>query len=674
MKKPFLLALTLTALAGTSYSQKIKAIDVTYLDTTVSPGDDFFMYANGGWLKKNPIPPTETGYGSFNELKDRNQVILHNILIEAAADKAAVKGSNKQKIGDFFATAMDSARLNKEGIKPLQPYLKNIDAIKNIADLQKEIARLHVYGIRAFWGFGVQNDLKNSTTMAGYLVQSGLGLPDRDYYTKEDADSKKIQELYKGHVKNMLVLAGETADKAQAMAERIYKIEKSLAEASMTRVEQRDFHSQYNKMGLSKVTELTPSINWKHYVTDVHASTLDTLIVGQIKFMQRTEEILKSTAMSDIKEYMKWKLISAAADYMSDAFVQESFNFNGKVLQGQQEIKPRWKRALQETDNYLGEALGQLYVEKAFSPEAKKKVNEMVDNLFLAYKEHINKNDWMSEDTKKQALHKLSTINRKLGYPDKWRDYSSLTIDRSSYIENVVRGSEFEHKRQMAKLGKPIDRTEWGMTPPTINAYYNPVMNEIVFPAGIMQPPFFNPDADDAVNYGSMGAVIGHELTHAFDDQGAQFDAEGNLKNWWTKEDLDKFQGRTKVIEDQFSKIEALPGVNINGALTLGENIADLGGLSIAYTGFRLSLKGKAEPAKIDGFTADQRFFLGFAQVWRGSLRDEFMKQMIMTNPHSPNKYRVLGTLPNMPEFYQAFGLKESSKMYRPAGQRAKVW
>lgn len=673
MKKPILLALALASMAGSTYAQKIKAIDVTYLDTTVNPGDDFFMYANGGWLKKNPIPPTETGYGSFNELKDRNQLLLHNILIDAASDKSATKGSNKQKIGDFFASAMDSAKLNREGVKPLAPYLKKIEGIKTTADLQKVLAELHVYGVRAFWGFGVQQDLKNSSVMAGYIMQSGLGLPDRDYYTKDDAETRQLQDMYKEHIKNMLVLAGDPTDKAKATAEKIYSLEKSLAEVSMTRVEQRDFHSQYNKMGLSKVSELTPSINWKTYLTDVHAASLDTLIVGQIKFMKKTEEILKNTPVTELKDYLRWKLLSAAADYLSDAFVNESFNFNGRVLQGQQQIKPRWKRALQETDNYLGEALGQLYVEKAFSPEAKRKVNEMVDNLFLAYKEHINKNEWMSEVTKKQALHKLSTINRKLGYPDKWRDYSALNIDRSSYLENVLRGSEFEHKRQMAKLGKPIDKTEWGMTPPTINAYYNPVMNEIVFPAGIMQPPFFNPDADDAVNYGSMGAVIGHELTHAFDDQGAQFDAEGNLKNWWTKEDLEKFQGRTKMIEDQFNKIEALPGVNINGALTLGENIADLGGLSIAFTAFRLSLKGK-EPAKIDGFTANQRFFLGFAQVWRGSLRDEFMKQMVMTNPHSPNKYRVLGTLPNMPEFYDAFGIRESSKMYRPEPQRAKVW
>lgn len=678
MRTSLFLTLSLSAITFAGYSQHnhphYKGVDKSCMDTTVRPGDDFFKFANGGWLQRNPIPETETSWGSFNELKDRNQAILLGILTDAASDKAAAKGSNRQKIGDFYASAMDSVKLNKEGVSSLKPEFDRINSIKNIADLQKVVAHLHVYGVRALWGFGIQQDMKNSTVMAGYLVQSGLGMPDRDYYTKTDEQSKTVQEKYKIHLAKMFELAGDPAATAKQNADKVYEIEKQFAEASMTRVEQRDMQAQYNKMPIAKVKELTPSIDWKAYLADSYASQLDTLIVAQIKFMQRTEELLKKVTIADWKTYLRWQLLNYSASYLSDAFVEQNFDFFGRTLQGQKKIKPRWKRSLQETDMFLGEALGQLYVERAFSPESKRKVNEMVDNLFLAFEDHINKADWMSSETKKQAIIKLKAIDRKLGYPDKWRDYSALSIDRSSFIANVMRACEFEHKRQVNKIGKPIDRTEWGMSPPTINAYYNPAMNEIVFPAGIMQPPFFNPEADDAVNYGSMGAVIGHELTHAFDDQGSQFDAQGNLKNWWTKEDLEKFQQRTKVVEEQFNKFEALPGVFVNGALTLGENIADLGGLSVAYTAYQKSLKGKPAPGKIDGLTTDERFFLGFAAVWRGALRDQFMQQMIMTNPHSPNMYRVIGTLPNMPEFYRTFNVKEGDRMYRPEAERAKIW
>jgi putative endopeptidase len=663
----------LTSMYGVSiYKQSGKGLDPTNFDTSIKPGDDFYQYANGNWLRQNQIPSTESAWGSFNELHEKNNQILRGIMEEAA--KGTAKESYKKKIGDFYFTAMDSVTLNKNGAKPLAEEFALIDNIKDTKQMLSVISHENVYGIRPLFSFFVYQDMKISTQMAAYIGQGGLGMPDRDYYTNEDEESKQLQQEYLKHISKMFVLLGDAPAKADKNAQSIMRIETALAKASMTRVEQRDMEAQYNKKTIAEVQAITPSIDWNKFLAEVSVKGMNEIIVAQPKFFAEVENQLKTTSIEDWKTYLKWNVVNSMADVLSDNFVKQNFEFYGKTLSGTPEMKPRWKRALGATDAALGDAVGQAFVEKTFSPESKKKINDMVDNLTYAFQERIKSLDWMTPATKEQAQKKLSTIIRKLGYPDKWKDYSTLEITRESYAKNYMRANEYEWKRMVNKIGKPVDKTEWGMSAPTINAYYNPSINEIVFPAGIMQPPFFTPDADDAINYASIGAVIGHELTHGFDDQGAMFDAEGNMKNWWSAEDMQKFQTKTKMVEEQFSSYEPLTGVKVNGKLTLGENIADLGGLNMAYQAYKHSLKGKPEPPKIDGFTGEQRFFLGWATIWRWNARDEYMKQMVMTNPHSPGKFRVNGPLSNMPEFYAAFDIKEGDKMYKPAEQRAKIW
>jgi len=655
-------------------SSKGHGINLANFDTTVNPRNDFYHYVDGNWIKNNPVPASEGRWTAFNELDEKKLSNLKEILEAAAKDTTAKAGSNKQKIGDYYSTGMDSVKLQQDGITPLNEEFAAIAAIKNTNDLIKVIAHEHYIGIGPLFGYYVTQDQKISTQYISYLSQGGLGLPDRDYYLKEDEDSKKLRAEYEKHLQNMFGLLTDKPEESAKESKTILNIETSLAKASMTRVQLRDPEIQYNKKTLAQVKELCPSVDWDTYLGSMNVSDIKEIIVTQPEFLKEVNNLLKKTSIDDWKIYLRWHLINGTAGKLSDSFVNEHFHFYGTVLNGVKELRPRWKRCLESTDGAMGEALGQLYVEKYFSAESKKKVNEMVDNLIAAYKERLNTRDWMSAETKKQAVEKLDKIMKKLAYPDKWRDYSSLEIKKDSYVQNFLRANAFESKRVINKLNEPVDRTEWGMSPQTINAYYNPSLNEIVFPAGIMQPPFFDAEADDAVNYGAIGAVIGHEITHGFDDEGSQYDADGNLKNWWTAEDKAKFKEKTQRVVKQFNNYVPVDSVHINGELTLGENIADLGGLTIAYYAYKKSLEGKPQPEKIDGFTGEQRFFIAWTQGWRTNNRPEALKEQIKTNPHSPGQYRVIGPLSNLKEFYEAFNVKEGDAMYRPDSERAEIW
>jgi len=672
-------AITLASCGGDARKEegtavKNSGIDVSNIDSTVKPTDDFYQFVNGRWMKNNPIPETESRWGSFNELEKTNKEKLRLILESAAANKEAKAGSNEQKIGDFYAVAMDSVKLNKDGVEPLKDEFAYIESIKTTDDLTKAIGHFHTIGIGAMFGGYVGQDPKISTEYITQLMQGGLSLPDRDYYTNTDERTLGIQKAFIAHVAKMFELLGDKAEDAAKEAQTVFNIEKELAKASMTKVEMRDPSKQYNKKTFKELSDLTPNFKWDLYFTESGLKDVSTVIVGQPEFFKAMNAAVKSVPVNDWKTYLRWGMIDGAASKLSDNFVNEHFNFYGTTLMGIPALKPRWKRSLEAVDASLGDALGQLFVEKYFTETSKKRVAEMVSNLIAAYRVRIESRDWMDADTKKAANLKLDKIMQKIGYPDKWKDYSTLDIKRDSYVQNFFRANEYASKEMTAKLGKPVDRTEWGMTPPTINAYYNPSLNEIVFPAGIMQPIFFNPDADDAVNYGIMGAIIGHELTHGFDDEGSQFDADGNLKNWWSDKDKANFKAKTDMLVKQFNDYVAIDDMHVNGELTLGENIADLGGLTISYYALQKSLEGKPAPEKIDGYTAEQRFFLAWAQGWRGNMRPEFLKNLVQTNPHAPGNFRGNGPLTNMQEFYDAFGVKEGDKMYRPKAERAEIW
>ena len=658
----------------TDSSSNIPVIDTANFDHSVKASDDFYQYVNGKWLKKNPVPASEARWDNFSFIHNQNLQNLR-LLLEDAAQHADASNLIKQKVGDFYAMAMDSVKLNKDGISPLNEELNRINSFSDKKSFASLLAHLHQIGVRTFFEFSVGADSKASTENIVSLGQANLGLPDKDYFINPDPSLETIRQQYKLHLKNMFVLMGEQPEKAVEIGNNIFEFEKELAKNSMNRVQLRNIESQYNKKTLNEFVTTCSNFDWMTYFKTIGIeSKIQHLIVAQPVYFNGLNDLTLSTKPETIKNYLRWCLICSFADKLSDNFGSENFSFYGTALNGSPKQKPRWKRAVQQTDGDLSDLLGQLYVEKYFSAEAKQKVNAMVDNLIAAYKDRIQTRDWMSAETKKQANHKLSTIMRKLGYPDKWRDCSKLEVKRDAYVLNCCRANTFEFNYMVDKLGKPVDKTEWGMTPPTVNAYYNPSYNEIVFPAGIMQIPFFNANADDAVNYGAMGAIIGHELTHGFDDQGCQYDADGNLKNWWTKEDSLHFNEKTNKIVNQFNHFAALDTFHINGNLTLGENIADLGGLTIAYYAYKKSLEGKPLPEKIDGFTGEQRFFISWAQGWRGNLRPEYLKQLIKTNPHSPNKARVICPLSNMKEFYDAFEVKEGDKMYMAEKDRTVIW
>ncbi|HEV2175868.1 MAG TPA: M13 family metallopeptidase [Terriglobia bacterium] len=663
-----------SAASGAPAGAPAPDVDPKAMDKTCKPCQDLFKYADGNWLKNNPIPPDYPTWGRFSELAERNRKHLREILEAAAKNTAAAPGSNEQKIGDFYSSCMDEQKVEAEGAKPLAPEFARIEKITTVPELEAEVARLHGYGVGALFNFGSTQDEKNSTEVIGGAGQGGLGLLDRDYYTKTDDKSKQIRGEYLAHVSKMFELLGDGDATAQAEAKTVMDIETKLAEASMTRVERRDPDKTYHKMDRAQLKTLTPNFSWGSYFRDIGYPEISTVDVGQPDFFKEVNGALTSVPLADWKTYLRWHLVHSAAPALSSKFVDENFNFYGKTLQGTKQNLPRWKRCVASTDRELGFALGQVYVQKYFPPQAKARAQQMVQNLIAALGDDIKTLPWMSEATRKQALAKLAAFTPKIGYPDKWRDYSAYRVTRGPYVENVLAGDLFEFHRDLNKIGKPVDRTEWGMTPPTVNAYYNPLKNEIVFPAGILQPPFFDAKADDAVNYGGMGAVIGHEMTHGFDDQGRKFDAHGNLKNWWTPEDLKNYTARAACVEKQFDGYEVQPGIHENGKLVLGESIADLGGLTIAYKAFEKSLAGKPRPPLIDSLTPEQRFFVSYAQIWAANDRPEFERLMVNLNPHPLDRFRAIAAPSNMPAFEKAFDCHAGDPMVRAENERCQIW
>jgi putative endopeptidase len=643
--------------------------------TTCKACEDFYQYANGGWIAKNEIPPAFSTWGITSPLREKNVATLHEILEDAAKNTAAVKGSNEQKIGDFYATCVDEAKIEAAGATPLTPELAAINKMKSTRDLPAMLAHLHSIGVPALFGFGSGQDFKKSDSVIAITGQGGLGLPDRDFYLKEDPKSKSTRDAYVTHMTNMFKLLGDDADKATAEAQTAMKIETQLAQVSLDRVSRRDASKQYHKMSPADLKNVMANFDWDTYIKKMDAPKFTEINVAHPDFFKGVDQMLTSVPIEDWKTYLRWHLVHDAADALSKPFVNENFNFYGTTLNGTKELLPRWRRCVVATDQNLGEALGEVYVKKAFPPEAKARMKELVNNLIVALREDIPTLDWMSDPTRQAAIAKLNAFGVKIGYPDKWRDYSTLKIDRTSFIDNLLRSSQFARRRNLQKIGRPVDRTEWGMTPPTINAYNNSLMNEIVFPAGILQPPYFDLSADDALNYGAIGAVIGHEMSHGFDDQGRKFDLHGNLTDWWTEADAKNYIERATCVEKQFSsfRVEEV-GLNQNGKLVLGESIGDLGGLKIAWLAFQKSMEGKPRPADIDGFTPEQRFFLGWAQVWGRKQTPEAMRQQILTDPHPLGRFRVNGPLSNMPQFAEAFHCKLGDAMVRPPDQRCQVW
>jgi putative endopeptidase len=670
------------AAPATAENKNPPPIDPKNMDTSVKASDDFYLYANGTWIKNNPVPPEFSRWAAFTELGEKNNEALHQIAEKVAGGAAKDSGKSKiakaemadaQKVGDFYASGMDEKAVDAARAKPLDEEFKRIDAMKDRKDVLKEVGHLHSMGIFPFFFFISGQDDKNSTMVIAQAYQGGLGMPDRDYYTKDDDASKKLQTQYVEHVTKMLTLAGDA--QATDHAAKIMALETSLAKPARTRVELRDPQKNYNKMKQAEMQALMPDFTLAEYFKELKLAAPGDVNVGQPDFFKAFGDIFKNVPIDDCKTYLRWHVLHSMAPTLSNDFVNENFRFFEATLRGTKQIKPRWKRVIAKTDEELGESLGKLYVAEHFPPEAKARALEMVNNLREALADRIKTLDWMDEPTKQEALKKLAAFTVKIGYPDKWRDYSLLKIDRTSYAQNIMRGDMFETDRQLKKIGKPVDRTEWGMSPPTVNAYYNPNLNEIVFPAGILQPPFFDPKADDAVNYGGMGAVIGHEMTHGFDDQGRQYDATGNLRDWWSPESAKNYTERSKAIVAQYAAYEALPGLHLNGELTQGENIADIGGVKLAYMALQKALAKKGgTPEKIDGFTPQQRFFLSFAQVWRNNQREEDLKLQVATNPHSPGRFRAIGPLSNLVEFQKAFEIPDGSPMVRAADQRVNVW
>ena len=684
MKKRFLLLLPVlgAALAGCP-ANSLKTANSTdgqpdilhaALDTTVAPGDDFFAYANGTWLKNNPIPASESNMGIGKKVQDEVYARLRQTSIEAADAKAAA-GSNQQKIGDFWAVAIDSVKADKLGTAPLKAELDRIAAMQSVADVPGVVAHEMRLGVRALIGPGVYQDAKKSDQMALYLNQGGLGLPNRDYYFNTDSRTKNIRAEYLKHVANTFQLLGQDAATAQANAASVMALETTLAKSSRKLEALRDPYANYHKMSLTQLDKLTPGLSWKTWLGQMGISTLDSAIVGQPEFYQTAGQLLKTKPLDDWKAYLSWQLARTFSPTLSSGFVNENFHFYGTVLRGAKALRPRWKRVLDMQEDALGDALGQLFVKEYFKPEAKARYDTLVKNVVASFAEHIQKVDWMSAPTKVVALDKLHKITPKVGYPDKWKDYSALTIDRTSLAANVMRANEWQYNYELNKLGKPVDRTEWNMTPQTYNAYYNPSNNEIVLPAAAFAVPgLLDADADDALVYGYAGAsTIGHELTHGFDDEGSQFDAKGNLHEWWSKDDRKRFNERVNGIVKQFNGYTLLDSLHINGKATAGENIADLGGIVIGLDAFKKTKQYK-EGKKINGLTPTQRYFLGYALGWQMHVRDESLASQLLTDVHSPAQYRVNGPMADVPAFYEAFGIKPGQKLYRPDSTRVVIW
>jgi len=646
--------------------------ELTSIDRSVSPCSDFYQYATGGWQKKNPLPATYARFGRFEEVADRNRERLRDILETSAKATDTQPGSATQKIGDFWASCMDETALEAQGANPIRPSLDRIAAIRNKADVVAEIHRLQQMGIAPLFRFSAQNDFKDSRMVIAAVSQGGLGLPDRDYYLRDEEKFATTRRQYVEHITKMFELAGIATAKADA--ERVLALETQLAKASMARVDQRKPENVYHPVAVSELQSTAPALEWPSFFSGIGLPELRSLNVAQPEFFREANRLINEQPLEAWKAYLRWNVIDAAAPSLSAAFVNQDFEFRGKTLSGQKEILPRWQRCVRAADQNVGELLGQEYVERAFTPEAKAKMNELIDNLVGALREDIPRLAWMSEATKTAALQKLNAFRRRIGYPDKWIDYSTLSVGRGSYAENVLAASAFRVRRAVNRVGKPDDPNEWGFfTPSTVNAGYSPTRNDITFPAGILQPPFYDPAADDAYNYGGIGTVIGHEMTHGFDDQGAKFDAEGNLRNWWTDADLKNFQSRAECIAKQYGAWRVEDDLNLIGNLVTGEAIADLGGATLAYRAHRKSLEGKPR-ATLDGFTPEQRFFLGFAQVWGQNMAAEEARRRALTDPHAPGPARVNLTVSNMPEFADAWNCPLSTEMALEEKERCDVW
>ena len=648
----------------------VPAIELSNMDTCINPADDFFRYANNNWLKNNPIPEEYSTYGAFTEIDEHNEILIQDIINEVSKDTSATQGSVAQKIRDFYNAGMDTVAINERGYSELLPYFEMVDALNDKADLAELLGQMHSNGVGGFFYAGGSTDPKNADMVIMHLYQGGLSLTDRDDYLVDE--TQEMRDKYVEHVAKMFELTGTDSIEAAKKAQNILAMETQLAKNSLSRVERRDPDRTYNKRSRQELQASTPNFNWDKYFDAAGAPAFDSLNVGMPDFIAAVDKVILNTDLNTIKDYLKWKIITSSASMLSSDLDEENFRFYGNYLYGQEAQQPRWRRILSATSSCLGEAVGQLYVEKHFPAEAKERMLNLVGNLRTALGERIKNLDWMSDETKAKALHKLDCFNVKIGYPDKWKDYSKYEVTPESYFENVHRAIRFENEIDMAKIGKPVDKDEWFMTPQTVNAYYSPEMNEIVFPAAILQPPFFNMDADDAVNYGGIGVVIGHEMTHGFDDQGCKYDEKGDLNNWWTEEDATKFNERTAQLVKLFNEFQ-VRGYQINGELTLGENIADLGGLNIAWDAYQMTDEAKANQS-IDGFTPAQRFFISYGTIWRNNSRDKYIERQVKTDVHSPAEARVNRTLGSMPHFYEAFEILPENKMYIAPEERAAIW
>ncbi len=648
-----------------------KFLDLASIDSSVKPGDNFYLFVNGKWISKTNIPPSQSAVGGFTDLYYETQDVLHHLL-DSLSKANLAPGTIQQKVGNYYASGMDSATIEKRGLEPLKPYLAKIAGLNNSSGILQFVAELQTEGLNSLFNVNIGPDEKNSKSNIVIFSQGGLGLPDRDYYFKKDSGNLAVVNAYRTYVNKLFRLMGDDSITAAKKTGLVYNLEKQMAESHKTNVELRDPQSNYHKEGFAALDKQMPVFAWKSTLSGMGITT-DSVNLMQPAFYSKLNGLLKTAGMESWKAYLQFHVADANMMTLSSDFYLANFEYNGRALGGQQEMKPRWDRIISSVDGNLGEGLGEIYVDLYFSGEAKARMLELVNNLQIAFEKRINNLSWMSDSTKAKAKDKLHAFTKKIGYPDKWRDYSKVAIEKDKFFENRISCHKNEFQRQLAKVGKPVDKTEWGITTPTINAYYNPNFNEIVFPAGILQPPFFNPAADDAVNYGGIGMVIGHEMTHGFDDQGAQYDKDGNLKNWWGRNDSVKFVSYTKAVNAEYDGFLAIDTFHVNGALTTGENIADLGGLAIAYDAFKLTKQGQ-DTIRIDGLTPDERFFISFATAWRSKYKDEYSRQLVNLDPHAPDRYRVIGTLENFKPFYITFHIKEGDKMYKSESDRIKIW
>ena len=677
MKKLLLYSTTLVMAASFGCTQqttqhKDKGIEIANMDTTYVPGDDFYMYATGGWQEANPIPDEHSRYGTFDKLRENNQEQVQGLIEELGAEDHQ-QGTNAQKVGDLYSMGIDEAKLNAEGYEPIKLILAEIEAATSKEDIVRLMAEINKFAASPFFGFGVGPDTKNSTMNIAHIYQSGIGMGGREYYTEQDDKSKHLRQEYVNMMRAQFQNIGYTEADAAKAASAAMAIETELAENHFTKEERRQPEKNYHKIKFVDLEKEVAPFNWAYYFEQVGANGLEDLNVSQIEPVRAAINIIEKESIENLKSYLNWIVIRSSANYLSDDFVNTSFDFYGKTMSGSKEIRPRWKRSIDAVNGALGEAVGQLYVERYFPEEAKERMLTLVNNLKESLGERISNLEWMSDETKEKAHEKLSTFIVKIGYPDKWKDYSSLEVKDDSYYANMKRASEFRYNEMMDDLGKPVDKTKWHMSPQTVNAYYSPSSNEICFPAGILQPPFFYMNADDAVNYGGIGVVIGHEMTHGFDDQGRKFDKEGNLNDWWTAQDADNFDERARVLVDYFDNIVVIDTVRANGTFTLGENIADHGGLQISLNAYNKTKEVKSGEL-IDGFTPEQRFFLSYATLWGGNVRDAEILRLTKIDPHSLGKWRVNGALPHIDAWYDAFDIQETNALYLPKEKRASIW